>query len=635
MALNKKLIHFKKREFFDRELANNNILENSICFIQDSKQIYTYGVFYDCNIENINELNNKIDGVDKKVYVWNNPMIEDSGTITPEEVDAIAAANIVVSDSLVYSFKFSYDNTIILLSAAGFDIVNIVIDTSDFTYSVNTAKLIETDGDSIRFLLDDSTYKEITTPTKVSQLENDIPYVEEAPNDNSMYVRLNSNWTALDLTDTLSYGIKWQKDATSPICTRIGNPLLHKELPIQSQYRGCVYDFKTNTFKYWLDPNDWSKKEDGTASVLDGTDGDVCVHTPKFYGKSGEIDGYYWVRISTIQVDSSWIEIPEMYVGAYRSTVDRTNSLARSIINTSTQYRGGNNDSSYDTYLSTDKFRTMLGKPATNIARSSMRTYCRNSSSEMLSYEQYKWVFYWAYAIEYANFNCQAAYNSELTSDGYRQGGLGDGVTTWSDAQWNYYNYYNPVTPCGYGNSIGNFTGLKTISIPAQTGRNGSTAISAKTFNMPRWRGFDNPFGDIWTNLDGIIIQGKTDSSGNPSYKEVYTTTNVSNYGDTAEYMSKMKLAGIEIYQTGYILEFDLRDTAEIIPSKNGGNTTVGKCDYHYVQDSSTTYTNLRTLLVGGRASYGGLAGFGSFYSDSGVGAAWHYIGFRQVKTIE
>lgn len=47
MALNKKLIHFKKREFFDRELANGNVLDTSICFIQDETLIYTHGTFYD------------------------------------------------------------------------------------------------------------------------------------------------------------------------------------------------------------------------------------------------------------------------------------------------------------------------------------------------------------------------------------------------------------------------------------------------------------------------------------------------------------------------------------------------------------------------------------------------------------
>ena len=465
---------------------------------------------------------------------------------------------------------------------------------------------------------------------------NDDEVITEAPSDTTMYARSNKSWVPISgYEDIVSYGVKWEKNATSPICTRIGNPLLHKELPIQSQFRGCIYDYKTGVFKYWLNPNDWSLKEDGTASVLDGTDGDVCVHTPKFYGKSGEDNGYYWVRISLTKIDDSWIEIPEMYIGAYRSTVDRTNSLARSIVNTSAQYRGGINSADYDQYLETDPFRTLLGKPATNISRANMRTYCRNNNSEMLSYEQYKWIFYWAYVIEYANFNAQAGYNEELTTEGYRQGGLGNGMTTWGGSNWDQYNYYNPITPCGYGNNIGNFTGIKTVTVPAYTGRDGATSVTEKSYQMPRWRGFDNPFGDIQTNLDGVIIQGQVDLDGNPSYKEVYTTTNPTKYGDTLENMLDMNIAGIEIYKAGYTLEFDLRETAEIIPSAVGASITTGKCDYHYVQDSSTNYTNLRTLLVGGCASDGGFAGSGFFDSNYGVGRAWHYFGFRMVKEIK
>lgn len=34
---------------------------------------------------------------------------------------------------------------------------------------------------------------------------------------------------------------------------------------------------------YYLDPNDWSKKADGTDSRLDGYDGTVQVEVPEFY----------------------------------------------------------------------------------------------------------------------------------------------------------------------------------------------------------------------------------------------------------------------------------------------------------------------------------------------------------------
>ena len=47
MAINKKLIHFKTKQKFNEELANGNILDTSIVFIKDTKQIYTHGQLYD------------------------------------------------------------------------------------------------------------------------------------------------------------------------------------------------------------------------------------------------------------------------------------------------------------------------------------------------------------------------------------------------------------------------------------------------------------------------------------------------------------------------------------------------------------------------------------------------------------
>lgn len=46
MAINKKLIHFKEKENFDSKVANNEILDTSIVFVKDSKEIYTHGNAY-------------------------------------------------------------------------------------------------------------------------------------------------------------------------------------------------------------------------------------------------------------------------------------------------------------------------------------------------------------------------------------------------------------------------------------------------------------------------------------------------------------------------------------------------------------------------------------------------------------
>lgn len=433
----------------------------------------------------------------------------------------------------------------------------------------------------------------------------------------------------IDLTgleDIYSYGVEWDSTVADPTLTRIGNPLLHKSLPVQSQYKGCVANgAKVN---YYLDPNDWSKKADGTPSVLDGTDGTVRVHIPKFYGKSGVEGNKRWVRISTVKCDDTWVEIPEMLLDAYRSTVNQTGNKAVSVVNTTAQFRGGGNRTANDTYLSSDKFRSDLGKPRTNISRANMRTYATNAGSEMLCYEYYKWIFYWAWVIEYATFNSQATYNAELTADGYHQGGLGPGITDWNNNAngWSGYNGTYPITPCGYCNDIGNFTGIKELVIP-ETVVNESTTVPTKTFKVPRWRGFDNPFGDIWTNLDGIILERT--AANQPS--SVYTTSNSSAFGDDNTAKGKMTVAGKEIASDGYTKDFDLGSKGEIIPSVVGGSATTYMCDYHWCNAASTS---LRTLLVGGSTVYGGNAGLGNFHSYHGVGNVGSHVGLRTLNRI-
>lgn len=371
-------------------------------------------------------------------------------------------------------------------------------------------------------------------------------------------------------------------------------------------------------------------------AVLNGYDGTVRVYCPNFYIKS-VIDGTKRrVWISTVKIDNSYTYQHEILADAYRSTVLnavpsnmgylstlQANS-AISVVNTHDYCRGGGNRSANDAYLETDPFRSDLCKPITNLSRATMRTYSRNAGSEMLSYDQYKNIFYWLYVIEYANFNCQEAYNEALTDEGYKQGGLGAGITNMGN--WNEYNGYYPLTPCGYGNEIGNGTGIKPLVIPEFTYGSGSIR-AAQTLSMPRWRGFDNPFGDIWTNLDGIIIQG--DAAGNP--KTVYTTTDPNNYGDNESAKNAMEIAGHEIHQDGYTKEFDLGDAAHIIPESVGGDTTKYKCDYHWTGSKDTS---LRTLIVGGRAANGAGAGLGGFGSNCGVSYSAADVGFRSVSTF-
>ena len=356
-------------------------------------------------------------------------------------------------------------------------------------------------------------------------------------------------------------------------------------------------------------------------SVRNGYDGNVCVYVPNFYIKSKKVsDRVYDIYITSFKIDDSYQQQHEGLFGAYRATVLNTvpenmgylstlkvNS-AVSIVNTHDYCRGGNNRSDYDTYLNADRFRTDLGKPKTNIPRATMRTCCKNSGGRMLDYNSYKNIMYWLYVIEYANFNCQEAFNAELTPEGYKQGGLGNGITTWHST-WNQYNGMYPLTPCGYGDILGNGTGVIDLVIP-ETELSNSSTLASKTFSMPRWRGFDNPFGDIWTCLDGCLCDIPIDSSDVSELATFYIIDDPDKYTDSTD---EAKINASRSYKlprnNGYQYKQQYGNVADMVPGDIAGNSTQNICDYYYIDYNSGP----TTLIVGGGAyddSYDGLARF-------------------------
>ena len=425
---------------------------------------------------------------------------------------------------------------------------------------------------------------------------------------------------SVDFLDQVSYGIEWDITVADSACTRIGNMSMHRTLPIQSAFKGCVA--KGNKIQYYLDPNDWSKKADGSSSVLDGTDGDVRVDTGNvWYYKGFEEGNKRQFRMSLTKVDNTWTEVPRLLISAWGITLDRTiadTPKACVVMNTSAAYRGGNNDSSLDSYLDTLPCRSNLCKPATNISRINMRTYIANAANnqEILCYDFYKAIC-WCYYVEYANFNCQLPFNAELTSDGYHQGGLGKGLTTFSQINaWEKFNKYNPITPCGYLNDIGNFSGVKEISIPTIV-IDDSYTINAITLTPCKYRGLENLFGDYYKNFEGIVLQKSDADSANV----IYATSDNTKFDD--DILNK-EIRGTEAKDSGYIKTFVFGDKAEIFAATIGATSVTYKSDYHYTNNN----TDKKTLFTGGCAYDGGFAGFGYSLSTNGVGNASALRGF-------
>ena len=177
------------------------------------------------------------------------------------------------------------------------------------------------------------------------------------------------------------------------------------------------------------------------------------------------------------------------------------------------------------------------------------------------------------------------------------------------------------------------FTGSCNIVISIKSASNVSVTVTRPAMSIARYRGFENIFGDLWTNMEGIIIQGyKDEGTDTYNWKNVYTTTNPEDYGETETQKAKMKLiSSREVHNDGYIKDFDIQTTGEIVPCANGGGTTTYMCDYHYTGSKDAS---LRTLLLGGYANSGSYAGLGCFYSNFGVGYAYAYVGFRTLNKI-
>lgn len=400
--------------------------------------------------------------------------------------------------------------------------------------------------------------------TKQSKIAALLPYIEEQ----------------------CSYGVEWDVTVSPSVCTRIGNMELHRTVPVQSGMRGCLLSDAGTVVEY-LHPTNWK------AHRRDGSVGQVMVEIPAHYRKFTTNGNMRSVRISEYPLPGYHF-VSKKYVAAYEATLDRTAGKLCSVVNMGTQYRGGGNQAGWD-----GTYRSLLGRPVTAISRTAFRNYARARGAgtqwNCNDYNAYKDVA-WLYYIEYANRNCQLAFNSAKDANGYAQGGLGNGVTTMPD--WNGFNGYYPFVPCGHSDDLGNFSGEVPYIVPKADGGTWATVY------VPRYRGIENPFGHIWKFTDGINIEIKTDADGGTS--KVYVADDPANYNDSN--YTGYTMRGLEARAEGYTKEMIIGTYGEIIPAVVGGGSTVHWCDYHYTNINSSS---LRGVLFGGSASNCADAGFG------------------------
>ena len=410
------------------------------------------------------------------------------------------------------------------------------------------------------------------------------------------------------------YGIEWNATVSNPKPTRIGKMELHKELPLQSLMRRCI--LKDNgTVNYYLHANDSTKRDNGAAANLTGADGQYMVELPDMYVRF-ETDGDISRHLQSAEPLPGFRLWRKDYVSAVEATVQRSTTTLCSVVNKDADYRGGNNDASRD-----GTYKTQLGMPATQISLTNFRAYARKRGSTEWNCNLYQThrKLWWLFAVEYANFNSQDAFNAELDENGYHQGGLSSGVTTLNGTKWNTFNNYYPFVPCGTTNSLGNHSGVVEFTMPDEYDPGVPTKV-----NVPSYRGVENPFGHIWKWTDGCkcLIQSETDGGLSEFYvcddPAAFTSSGVVNYD----------LRGNLPRKEGYVKKLILGEHGEIMPLEVGGGSTTYFCDYFYTNIPSSGVSE-RGVLFGGYASTGAYAGFVFAFTRTTATSTAAYFGSR------
>jgi len=387
------------------------------------------------------------------------------------------------------------------------------------------------------------------------------------------------------------YGVSWDESADTYsrvgdlVGQSVGQTLSNSLLPIQAKMRRCVVA-NNGTVNYYLGATDSTKKADMvTASVLDGTDGQVMVEIPKFWYKHSYAGTTHTWEICNIAKSgysvhpafmSDATELDYIYVGAYEAVLYDYSGSAY------IDYASGATITPAEDILS-----SVTGKkPVTNYTRVDGRSMAnrRGIGWTGMLYDVYSAVQL-LYLIEYASFNSQTM--------------IGSGISNVTD--WDTYNNYYPIAPSGNSNSIGNASGNTA----------GSTECATDSTEYMSYRGIENFFGHIWKWLDGI----------NTNNDRSYICNNIANLADDTS--SNYTDIGINNINSDGYQNTMLNISRGFLPASADADSGNKITDYF----ARYGISGWMFAISGGSSDCGLDAGFfylrldyGSGYSDSTVG---------------
>ena len=410
------------------------------------------------------------------------------------------------------------------------------------------------------------------------------------------------NVTSQNLEEFDWYGVSWSETSSNPDCTRIGNMDMHRSLPIQSMMKGYLYFKDGNPLYRMLKLNDsWTKCENYSAggwrdvdTLLEDNNINVMIKIPEFWWIDDYIESTETHNLKICpHAKPGWYHHKEAYVSAYEGYIDGN------------YYRSSKNKI-----------------PSVNFTRSTVRPKARanglGNSWNIYTYNEHRAICH-LFLVEYATRNSQKAVNTELTPEGFRQGGLGSGCTT-GTATINGAQTWSFI-PTGSSDSLGSGSGEVTVTIQ-QTDSSGSNTTTT-TRKCNRYRGIENPFGHVWKHTDDVISVYISGYGARFWYK----CDSPDHFGDSISNDNPYyKNIAANAVVTGYKTKIATTSTCDFFASScNNGSETTYWCDYNW----DNTDGSLHCLLIGGSSDAGGGAGLFYLNSDSEVGLSDAAVGSR------
>lgn len=395
------------------------------------------------------------------------------------------------------------------------------------------------------------------------------------------------------------YGVSWSETSSNPDCTRIGNMDMHRSLPIQSMMKPFdITNIKDTVPEIILPIDDQFQKTSYANatniqwSIVSRDSDNIMIRIPEFWYTDDYVPGTKTHNLKLCpHAKPGWYHHKEAYVSAY------------------------------EVYKSGDKLVSVKGQlPTVNFNRTNGRTWARANGFDgeakwnLYTYEEHRAICH-LFLVEYATRNSQKAVNTELTPEGFRQGGLGSGCTT-GTATINGAQTWSFI-PTGSSDSLGSGSGEVTVTIQ-QTDSSGSNT-STITRKCNRYRGIENPFGHIWKHTDDVIsVYGN-------GYRTWYKSVKPNQFA-TNKNTSYKPFCASTMVSGGYKTEIKATPTCDFFAiSVSGGSETTYWYDYNW----DNTDTSEHCLLIGGRSDAGGGAGLFALSSADGVGASTASVGSR------